>query len=1097
MRPSIPSLRRRGGKSPRLLILLLLVGFVMAGCSDEGVGPGDDDRTIAVSGEVRAPATEGDGSAGTSDRADPAPTAPPLEGEAPVADAEVRIYDLDEYAAGPDAATPLASTTTDGEGRYRVEDLPRGNDLLVVVGTDPRLTSIVHEADENATGDVNTATTLAAERWAPDLLDGATLPEDDFEETVEAAETALQEKPGEELDGLLDLLVPPELGDGFPELLPPAAQFLVDVLSGADPAVCEALELEEDAATPTTRVPVTGLSEALGQDPGVWIYDAEVEELVPDERRPGYVERDVDEEGLFFTPVHPTDWMDGGEIQVAIFAEDESLTCPGLDLEVLPLEPAPGTMEATVDALVEDARQFAEDAGYDPQQLLETDVRELDPWIRGIATHLQILEGPNNPNNVRNLLTGEAPALDGVEVEEELNDLLDALAAESGLSEALREGSTRMAELASVLEGERPVEAAARPSDGPTEVSGNAGSDPIVDLEPPNQPVTPQTLDRLMTIQSGFAAVNGGAYGEWLEFSTIATGTISVALTATLVGAPAGAQVGVASNVLTGIGIALDFGESMLPSTLQDIELQPSPASFDEDSEDGGQWEAPVAALTGEWSLKVPDVLGVMPIGGGAMKVLGRMGQFSDEVLDFGKHVLEAQKGWIQQVWGVSSDSGPLQIGRHPYNVQGGVTPERAGEDDYFSWQFRTDWSETGIDPLGLVHGSESRYKPRDVGAADLRVRTEPGRFADQFRESIERIRVEAIDVNIVDQGGAEPPFQVSPGEEIGLFAEVENAQDTTVEWSAGAGELISVGGESNQKASYRAPEEPGSYRVTAESIAEGGLRADREPPRLDRAWVFVGDFSVSPSPPCVEVGETVAFSATIGGEELPDDQVSATVVQGSGSITDDGVYTAGSEGEVTIVFEYLPPGADEPLTREVSFQVREFCSYWKVETETFDHTSFCVFGHGDMGGGTPSTIVNTYLPDEPVLLQILDHSGSLAQEGEWEVELVRNATVLEWQVGFELEQGDVQWFGPTYDVYDDQPIGSQILTVRREIRELGGQEVALFSGSFTNVGFTDALHHSVPIDIDDVMFGSGTFRGVPDLEHDPAPPEEYICPDG
>jgi hypothetical protein len=941
----------------------------------------------------------------------------------------------------------------------------------VTIGTNPRLSSVLLNTDESTEGNVNSATTLAAERWGPELLEGD-ITEEELNETLATATELLEGSSGEELDYILDGLVADEFGSGFPADLPHPLQTIANQLNGVDLSVCEDLELETEISAPLKYIEVYGVAEELGNEPGVWIYDAEIEEPSEDDQRLIYMERTTGQEAKLLAPFHPTNWREGGNVKVVVFKEDTSLTCPALDLEVGPLEPAPGTRKEMVDELENNVRLTAENLGYDPDVLLEANIKELDPLIMGTAGLLQIIDGPNNPNNLRNLLSGEAPIYDGQTINEETEEIYDAIYAKIGFDDFVKNISSDFKELTTQFNGESPFgETVSKQS--------NVRQDIEIGVQPKN--VTPGELDLLMSTQSVYESLNTGFTGEAHEFAGILAGTTSLTVGLVPGAQVLAAQIGAAGNILTYQGIALSLGQNILPSQLQDIEITLSHEVYNEDQGEVGEWEADLAAHTEDWTLEWDQALGGLPFLGSALKVISRISTNQMRNL-----VLELSSGIFEELWKVDTDSGPVTIEEFVVNVEGGIDPNRQNEESYFSWKLETEQSETGEDPIILL-SDESTYEPQAVGVSNLRVRTEPGVFDGQFRESIEPIEVLPIEIEIIGPDGGSSPFSVDPGEEIGLFAEVENANDPSVEWSTSEGFFSEITGEHDQEALYAAPDAKGSYTVTATSVAETGARADGDPERSGSAKVVVGEFNVTPDRACVQLDENVEFTALIGDEEIPFSEVNVSM-SGPGSIGSDGVFVPVEEGEVTIEFRYETSEVTEPQTVVVEFLVREFCSYFDVKTDTFDHTSYCVFGYSETG-----TIVNQYLPNESVLLQIMDTGtstggdGWISQEGEWEVE-VTGLLQEEFNIGFELEEGDVQWFGSTWKWVDGvpEPVGSQTLTVRREIKEIGGQEVALFSGSFSGMVF----HPPVG---DERITGSGDFRNVPDFEHDPPPPEDWL----
>jgi hypothetical protein len=794
-----------------------------------------------------------------------------------------------------------------------------------------------------------------------------------------------------------------------------------------------------------------------------------------DDQRSIYMERTADQKAEIITPFHPTHWREGGNIKVVVLKEDTSLTCPALDLEVGPLEPAPGTRQEMVNELDNNMRSVAENLGFNPDDLLEADLREVDPFIMGTASLLQVIDGPNNPNNLRNLVSGDAPIYEGESISAETEALYDAIYAQMGIDDFINEISSELKGLTAPFNGENPFGSS-------VSKRTNFGQD--VNIPVQDKFVSPRTLDLLMTMQSGIESLNTGASGEFREFVEIASGTVSGTVALVPGGQSIAAQIGLAGNVVSYTGIALSLAQNTLPSNLQDIEIDLSQEVFNED-EEGGQWDADIAALTEEWTLEWDQALGGIPGLGPALKVLNRVAPGSVT-----GSFMSLSAGIFEELWKIETDSGPLTIDEFVFNIEGGIDPNRSNEENYFAWQLETQQSETGADPIVFL-SDESRFETRDVGISNLRVRTEPGSFQDQFRESIESIEVLPIEVTITGPDGA-LPYVADPGEEVPLLAMVENAEDRSVEWHADAGYFTNYMGEENRSVTYVVPDAEGNYEVRAKSIANTGARSDEEPVRRDIGTVVVGDLNVSPTPPCVMLGEPVEFNVDIAGQEIPFSDVDYTI-SGPGSLGTDGVFVPVAEGEVTIEFNYQSSESTTPRTTQVSFEVKEFCSYFSVNTDKFDYTSNCSMAQ--VGPSIGGSIGGPVDDENPTLTSgggVLAYQSWINEEGEWtkQVSGLENQFMLRFDLNDYFPNGDPMLFiGPSRDSDTGAPIGNQVMTVEKDIAEVFGSEVVLYSGSINNVVFNG--------DADDPAFraiGSVEFQGIPNLHPDYIPSGSFLA---
>lgn len=986
-----------------------------------------------------------------------------LDGEVPLPGAEVRAYRLGEYADDPGGAAPVGSATTDDEGRYEVDDVPEDADLIVVVGTEPRLTTVVPGVAADSDGDVSTATTLAVERWGPELREGAPLPEGEPEATIQQAEAILEGASAEELADVLESLVPATFGQGFPEddHIPPFARFVADVLAGADPQLCEGLELEADAATPTSEIEVHGLVEDFGQEPRAWLYDAEVESPGEEARQPVFIQRIDGERGELVVPVHPADWMGGGEAEISVVEEEDALTCPGLELEVESLEPSPITMEDVVDEIENALVQRAEALGYEESELRTANAWELPSYVSPIAAALQGIDGAGFENDLRSLITGDAPLFGDDPMDAEAREVMEALMRESGFTEGILGVAEEISELSEASASLQSVQSALAST-------ARQGADMDLGIESPFE------LDFWMDAQERCAKANGGvAQGARVG------GGLVIAGAAFLVPGAQGVA-GVATLNLFLFEVLLEVCEKHFPSELTELRVDPGPPTvYDEDGDERGPWEATLEAAGQGFTLSWPTALGAVPGAGKIGEIVGGFrgaGEFGGEVADFvGSFMTEA--------WDMTEDSGPINWPAETFTVD--VDPTRANESTYFLWELDKQWSDpAGKEPFLFVN-QDTEYVPNAAGVSLLRVRTQGGEvFQGQVASGEEPLRVEPIEITIESEGGRSP-FVVDPEEEIDLFAQVENAEDKSVEWYADQGFFIDIRGEFDQEATYAAPEEEGTYTVEVESTAETGARSDGEPPRTGLATVIVGGLEISPDPICVELEEEVEFTAVLGTEEISfDDPDLDWTITGPGSLGTDGVFVPMGEGEVSIEFEYAPEDASEPFTDEVNFTVREICTYMRVSSSRFAHSTECAFAQ------TPDPTL-----DEAPVIYFLNNtigepiritfaaSETLPLEGEWE------EVILDWG-GTVFSPEDEEAFEAVV------PEDPDPLPLKREELESDGETVGLYSASFETVFRYQDETTEEQIDI----LVEGEFSGlwlpteaaaVPDMEDLPE-----ACPD-
>ncbi|REL33800.1 carboxypeptidase regulatory-like domain-containing protein [Rhodohalobacter sp. SW132] len=1045
---------------------------------------------MTLEGQVYGPATGGAKAsmAGFS-------TTDPLSGEAPVAGAEIAVYDASEY---PDGADPIATATTDDDGKYEAEDVPVGIDALVIVDSEPRLSAIVHDADEYASGYVNTATTLAAEYWGPDLMMGTLISKEDLQETVEAAMDALENKSADELVAALEALVTENFGDGFPDPVPPHLQYLLSALSGFDLSVCEDIELAEHSARPTNEVDLYGLAEEFGDEPWAWLYDASIESPGNEDRHLVYVERTAGDAAVLVVPLHPGNVMDGGPGEIAFFDENEEFVCPGREFNVEPLEPAQGLFAGLIDELEEFLEGETDRIGYDPEELRHINISELNDeqvLLAPLAAGFQMIDSPNYPNNLRNRLSGDAPRLEGESLDDAL-ELVNALAAEAGytsLMDNLQNGNEAALVTQAEMEPHMP-ECLELPWNisTPDQLDCWMGALEVFDRLRETIRTVRAPQDKIIGLIASYGPEDPGAFDPVSQLAEAAA---------------------MSESMMEALRMYADLMYHLLPAELTHLEIEADPALYKEDDEQAGGWQGVLSAKSQDYTFNF--IMAMEPIpqlgAGNVTNMLARKSGRSELAQELIGEITDILVDEMEDLDIVERD-----FDARPYEVDHNPKRSDPDEKEYFEWELRIEETETG-EPSIVFTDDERGYLANAVGVSELRVRTKGGDvFLGQDAVNNTFIEVQKIDVTITGPGGGTSPFIVEPGQEIDLFAEVENAIDKTVEWSADDGFFINIEGEFDQDVTYAAPMEQGSNIVRATSTAETGARADGEPPRIGRATVVVGDFNVAPDPVCLGLEETINFSATFAGDEVPFDQVNYTFIEGSGSLSSEGEFAPGGPGDIAIEFEYFPPEFDDPLIDEISFTVVDepICSYIEVVTDNHHLIGECVVGFGDDDGvgilndGQSYQVIYPTPLDDFLVGVSVDLEG-FSHEGEYNI-VVKNYSepsqlppynryISNFGVKFttdphplpDLNLNAVSWGAPTWDP-DNLPVGGQVLSLRRDIIEVVGEEIAVFSGEAFSLTFSDGPGALRPGDAS--ITGSIRFGGVIDMFHDPAPSTKHLC---
>ncbi|NBC03811.1 MAG: hypothetical protein GVY20_08925, partial [Bacteroidetes bacterium] len=937
-----------------------------------------------------------------------------VSGESPMPGIVVSIYELSDYISNQESASVLATTTTDSEGQYSVSEIEEGIDIVIVTGSNPRQTLIVINSEEDSSGDINSATSIVSEYWALELSNGTVFNQDEFDGLLNTAHDLLEDMSTDELLSLLTELVPENFGEGFPGNLSSDAQHFVGTLTGIDFASCEDIEFEMSSGKPTNYIQINGLSDAFGDEPLGWVYESE--KMDEENRFAVYIERINETTGEMLIPIHPGNYMEGGTVTIEIYNENQSINCSGISFEIEALESAPGTIKQMIDNLEIAFKNMAQEFGYNIDELLAVDVSDLPDEVKALAASIQTLDGSNNPNSIRQILNGQAPVLEGEPLDTEVLELFDALFHESGLSEKLlsfNELFDSQAKLNSTVS------------------LGNC-------LVLPENISTPGELNCWMGVQAWFENANQGLSREIRDATGAVLGIGGVAALASGAGAPLIAPLGISATAVTMMQIFIDANDNTLPSQLLGFEILGNPEIYNnEDDNTVGEWSAELAAESNGWTLDWVTTLENVP---GLGKVSGIFNKTNmPNAIEF---LIDNFQREANNIW--KADSGPISLS--PQIQQ--VTIDINRDEDFFNWELNTKSQETNTDPFSFTQ-DERGYTPEAVGTADLRVETKGGDvFKGQKVFNILELEVEPINVTIgtwIGENiftGNESPYYINVQEELSLYADVSNAINKEVIWSVNPQEsglsVLDLAGRDNVVEVLAT--ESGSYIVEAESIADTGPRADKTPRRFDQVRIVVGGLNVS-NPGCVETGSTYQLTASIGGETVDFSELKWDI-NGPGSIDSDGVYSAGSTGDVQIQFKVI----DQPQTTDtISFSVSEMCSSFTISSPKFNFSGTCV-GYEELEGTNRTAIYFDPQHEQPngqiIIKEILSEVMSTTES--W------TETDPGWSINSFVQSG-LEWPSKTWGYAPDDNIGAGgNFTLNHEVREYDETNVRVLGGSFS-----------------------------------------------
>ncbi|MDG5767599.1 T9SS type A sorting domain-containing protein [Balneolales bacterium ANBcel1] len=854
--------------------------------------------------------------------------------------------------------------------------------------------------------------------------------------------------------------------------------------AGADPAVaCANLQPAESGSVPARYIELEGLGEEFGQEPMAWFYDATTDEPDEDARHPAFIERIGDGgEARVAVPLHPVNLMEGGAAHLVIVSEDESVVCEGIPFEIEPMAPAPGTLTAIADDLEDMLLARAAAIGYTKAELLSTDPATLTPDVLPIAAGFHMLEGEGFSNNIRAIINGDAPI--AADTDEEAMELMEAALTASGYAAdfaALIEELSELPELEQLAEaetGKRLPDSDFQQSFGLEHVSLSSA----------------QALSNYMSAQARCANANTGA----AQASRVGGGLVLTGV-AFLV-PPSAPAAGVAALNLFLMDLILGICEDQYPSKLRDIQLTVDPASFYEDSEDTGEWEASLQAEANGFTLTWPDAIGAIPGLGKVGEKVGSIARQTDAIQGLVGETTELVQGFATAGLGLSAESGPIN---YPATIYGPLTIDPASDEDYFTWEIV---SQAETPPFGFIDDDRG-YEPLAAGEAELWVQTAPGAFQDNHSSAREDLEVRAIDVEIEILGmegmatniirmGPESMFQY----EITLAASVENAHDESVNWyyevleGPDPVEFEPFGPDNEMLFLAFAEESEGSYMIFAESGTRDGPRAGNDPVRRDHAAIILSEeeedepesfLYLSPRPGCIVPDQDdIQFTANLGDDEqIPFSELDYAL-SGPGSLSQDGLYTPSGVGRVSIAVAYNHPDFDEPLTDEVSFFVRESCGELTVSSPYFTYET------GDVGADylasslmNVSNIFGDWPGQGPGGYIVLYASTTIGDSGEWVRELpwVRAPDFgsENWSIPDFYDSSGDQWVPTSRDVDD---YSRYTLTIERTEEVLDGEVIGVVSGSFAMPMYNYSEAERLDLHPDEYTRATftGTFENIP-----------------
>ena len=672
-----------------------------------------------------------------------------------------------------------------------------------------------------------------------------------------------------------------------------------------------------------------------------------------------------------YVPVHPGLNRRGGAVEIEL--TDGSMSCPPFAFDIDSLARAPGTfrrMAAHRDSLLDLHLHLA---GVSRQALADARPDTVSRLLLPLLLVQRVLDGTDELEGLNALV--DDPPEEGGGPSAARWELTDAVLAKSGLPTRLAESRRALERYVegsgpkslgwyraleareravSTREGSRGgrggdgggAELSSRGGPAHFAVAGASVPSPVayaretVDLATASArsgrvqsyetyAVSPEKLDVMMDVAMwahDSPAVKG--------LSEVAEGSMGLAASlasASGVGAPLGQAMGGAAFGMWLDRTFRDFLTKLLPRNFVDIEIRMSPEDYEEDRDDEGQIRRIEVKARSERQVLDQKILESL------LHVVG------DKLPTPGSNpppgILEVVDGFVWgEIWSSVLSDAVEQAGG-----QSGIVPIPARE--FVADVTDPEWSVVRYlrgESIRLT-GEDRSYVPVDVGSTWLRIFVRPtpadvladlpsivderGTMAAARKcnfgcKNIRRdVDVEVHQIEVVAEPAVHP---VRPGQTVEVRARVENAEDGGLRWriDGGGGRIVRWESEGNEhRATVQVPDPMlGPVLVSGVSLADKSHLATAGIERSDQIVLTEG-LEIQPADACLEPGEQLRFRAVASGRPL--DELELEWSAEGGTITDDGLFTAGGPGPAVI--EARSP-TESSFRASTDAEVRERC---------------------------------------------------------------------------------------------------------------------------------------------------------------------------
>ncbi len=577
-------------------------------------------------------------------------------------------------------------------------------------------------------------------------------------------------------------------------------------------------------------------------------------------------ERDETGRLTVWVPAHPAGLDAGGPLELSVVGLEDATST----LLVRGVPAAPGTTREFVASTARIAREMIESWDIAADDVLRTyreNPSELPPQLFYAALAVDLIAGPDNPNALLSVIDGTAPVLAGRTLDLDAADRLLALweiqtaVSTSGqeIDEPVRvAGGLLGSESSFFLVQDWPRSFSATPSPGSDSPTLSLRRATLPKAQGSTLPLprsgkvsihTPAALDHWMRKRAELERQYGGLKRKVRN---------DIASLLGLVPHGASAVLGITNNAFD---YALRSNLALLPSHLDQLNVNAEPTDFLEDDTSVGGWTASVVARSGVLQFTYADLVDVIATAWtGATFGIGtaRAGRevvsgvealessLASKVSDYAaSRLADKSKDWKKDKTEVK---GPYEWG--PIEVSDK------------QWTMARISSRSGTKPCARMTNLQRSYLANSAGDCRLvvEIRTEGGKFGGVSSWGDVPLTVKTINVGVTPNRTT-----VKPGSKTTFTATVRNAARQDVRWDATGGS--GVPGREN-KFEWTAPKLDKDrcrelFTIEAESMTRRGPRESGDPPRVGRATITVEEpteLEIIPGDAVLLPGETLHF---------------------------------------------------------------------------------------------------------------------------------------------------------------------------------------------------------------------------------------------